>query len=196
MGAFFDSLRRFENSQRGRPSPRSEYASNLRSAIPEASTLSRNINEAGPESFGGFIEPLLQQGLQSGIGDDNTALQFQQGQQQLGAGLNSALSRANVGSARRGSFDPSAGATQAATGQFGNSLAQLIGQREKQRADQISTTTGQLAGLAGIPAAQSRAEQEGFGSILGTMAGQRQTAPTSISGTRSLLNIGRPIQRG
>ena len=138
-------------------------------AIPGVQRLTQAIGEASPPDFGTFIEPGLRRAIEFNLNEGGMPQQeYDASRRRLGAGLNTALSRANVGNARRGSWNPSSvgSSTRPEFGQFGDALAGLEGQRAQLRQTAVNQAGQHLTSLAPIAAQQSRAAQEGFGEFL------------------------------
>jgi hypothetical protein len=175
------------------PDPRQAMIDRILGAIPGAQQITSAIGEAAPPGFGGFIEPGLQQAIEFNLREGGMPQQeYDLARGRLGSGLNQALSRSNVASARRGSFNPqsAAAASRPAFANFGNQLAQLEGQRANLRQRAVTQAGQQLTSLAPIAAAQSQAAQTGFGDFLRQLAaGPRQSVTSSRRGRGGFLGF-------
>lgn len=159
-------------------------------AIPGAQQLTNAIGAAGPQDFGQFIEPGLQQAIDFNLNQGGMPQQaFDAASNRIGQGLNQAISRNSVANARRGSYNPGsvASSNRPAFGNFANARSNLETERANLRQRAVTTAGNQLTGLAPIAARQNQAAQEGFGNFLSQLAAGPRMSMYSTGQSRRAL---------
>lgn len=159
------NIARYINGRGGTQS----YEDRIMGAIPGAQRMTAALGAAGPQDFGQFIEPGLQQAIRFNLDEGGMPQQaYDQSRTRLGQGLNTALSRNAAVNARRGLYNPGsvASSSRPAFANFGGQLASLEAERANLRQRAVTQAGQQLTSLAPIAASQTRAAQEGFGEFV------------------------------